>query len=319
MSTADPQISLITETFNLEEGQGIEPTRQALFRLCEMARARGDVEVILADPMEPNLLVASLLQDFPQVRHISRPGLGYEGIKNVAAAEAKGIYVVYLDSDCLPTSPDWLDLLLEPLRDGRVRAVTGVTLYRGGSLLHRVMEILDFGYVIADPVDTVGCYASNNCAFVRDLRVELPAPDGAMRCTCYAHAQLLLQRGFPMGRVAKATVQHELPPLFQERWRRGYDLVAACWVNPDLPETRWLRWGVLAAPAFLAANLRLDWRRLAAMRSTNNWGGGRFLAAGLLACLLRLIDLAGIVRALAFGPAKNWGAYGVVAAPPPSA
>lgn len=313
-----PEISLVTETFNLEEGQGFEPTRQALFRLCEMARSHGNAEVILADSMPPNLLVASLLQQFPEVRHISRPGLGYEGIKNVAADEARGIYVVYLDSDCLPLSSDWLDHLLRPLREGQARAVTGVTRYRGNWLLHRVMEVLDFGFVIADSSVTVGCYTSNNCAFARDLRVELPAPDGAMRCTCYAHAQLLLRRGFPMRRVREAEVLHELPPVFKERWRRGYDLVAACWVDPDLPETRWLRWGVLAAPVFWWTNLRLDWRRLASMRPRHEWGPARFLAAGMLASVLRLIDFAGIVRALAFGPTEGWGAYGGVSPPPPS-
>lgn len=318
MSASPPEISLVTETFNLDEGQGIEPTRQALFRLCETARAHGNAEVILADFMPPNLLVASLLQQFPQVRHVNRPGLGYEGIKNVAASEAEGTYVVYLDSDCLPVSSNWLDTLLQPLRQGKAQAATGLTRYRGHSLLHRVMEVLDFGFVVADQVETVGCYTSNNCAFVRRLRVDLPAPDGAMRCTCYAHAQLLLRRGFPMRRVPEAVVQHELPPVFKERWRRGYDLVAACWVNPELPEMRWLRLGVLASPLFLWSNLRLDLRRLAAIRAANGWGAGKLLAARGLAILLRLIDLGGIFRALAFGPARNWGAYGAASSPPPA-
>jgi glycosyltransferase involved in cell wall biosynthesis len=275
-----------------------------------MARVHGNAEVLPADSMPANLLVASLLQQFPQVRHVNRPGLGYEGIKNVAASEAKGTYVVYLDSDCLPLSRDWLDVLLRPLREGKAQAVTGLTRYHSATLLHRVAEILDFGLVIADQVETVGCYTSNNCAFVRRRRVDVPAPDGAMRCACYAHTQLLLRRGFPMCRVPEAVVQHELPPVFKERWRRGYDLVAACWVNPDLPETRWLRFGVLASPLFLWSNLRLDWRRLAAVRAANGWSTGRLLAVRTLAMLLRLIDLGGIFRALAFGPASGWGAYG---------
>jgi glycosyltransferase involved in cell wall biosynthesis len=306
----EPEISIVTETFNLDEGQGIEPTRQALFRLSELARARGNIEIILADPMPPNLLVASLLQQFPQVRHVNRPGLGYEGIKNVAAAEARGTYVVYLDSDCLPLSNGWLEALLRPLRAGQAQAATGLTRYRGDTVLHRVMEILDFGFVLADPVETVGCYTSNNCAFVRHLRVELPAPDGAMRCTCYAHAQLLLRRGFPMRRVPEAVVEHELPPVFNERWRRGYDLVAACWVNPALPETRWLRLGVLATPLFFWSNLRIDWHRLGYVRSANGWSAGGLMSARVLAGVLRLIDLAGIFRALSLGPARHWAAYG---------
>jgi glycosyltransferase involved in cell wall biosynthesis len=314
----EPEISIVTETFNVEEGQGIEPTRRALFRLEALARARGNIEIILADSMPPNLLVAALLQQFPQVRHVSRTGLGYEGIKNVAAVEARGTYVVYLDSDCLPLAPGWLDALLQPLRSGKAQAVAGLTRYRGHSLLHRVTEILDFGYLLADLTETVGCYASNNCAFVRRLRVDLPAPDGAMRCTCYAHAQLLLRRGSPMHRVPEAIVEHELPPVIKERWRRGYDLVAACWVNPELPETRWLRLGIFAAPLFFWSNLRLDWRRLANVRAANRWSSFDLLNARLLAGALRLIDLAGVVRALALGPAAHWAAYGQTSPSPPT-
>lgn len=304
-----PEVSIVTETFNLEEGQGVDATRLALNYLSALA-ARGGIEIILADSMPPNLLVATLLGQFPHVRHVASPGAGYEGIKNLAAREARGTYVVYLDGDCLPQAPDWLDALLTPLRQGRAQATAGITRYRGASLLHRVMEILDFGFLIADRGEFVGCYASNNCAFRRDLRVAVPAPDGAMRCTCYAHAQLLRRRGDPMLRADGAVVVHKLPPVFKERWRRGYDLVAACWIDPELSESRWLAQGVRAAPRFLWANLRTDWRRLGAVRAANGWSGGKLLRARLLAGALRLIDLGGIVRALALGPAPGWTAYG---------
>ncbi len=310
-----PEISIVTETFNLAEGQRIEPTRMALSFLSAIARSRGDVEIILADSMEPNLLVATLLAEFPHVRHVLKPGAGYEGIKNVAANAARGTYVVYLDSDCYPEKPEWLDALLQPLRQGIAQATAGVTRYRGDSMLHRVMEVLDFGFLIADRGETVGCYASNNCAFTRDLRVAVPAPDGPMRCTCYAHAQLLIRYGQPMRRVAEAVVVHELPPAFKERWRRGYDLVAACWIDPELPEARWLRYGVMAAPLLLWSNLRLDWHRLAAVQKVNRWRNGRLAAARLLAITLRLVDLGGIYRALLFGPSSRWTAYGAVAKP----
>jgi hypothetical protein len=174
------------------------------------------------------------------------------------------------------------------------------------------MGILDFGFLIADQGDVVGCYASNNCAFLREERIEVPAPDGPMRCTCYAHAQALIRIGRPMHRAAGAVAVHELPPVFKERWRRGYDLVAACWINPELPETRWLRWGVLAAPRFAWSNLRQDWRRLAVGRTLWGWDAGTLMRARGLAALLRVIDLAGALKALALGPDKRWAAYGAL-------
>ncbi|MGE0661081.1 MAG: glycosyltransferase [Reyranellaceae bacterium] len=309
-----PEISIVTETFNIAEGQGVESTRVALAYVFGLADRRGDIEVLLADSMEPNLLVDDLRRTFPRLRHVHAPGAGYEGIKNLAAQEARGQFVVYLDSDCRPVDERWLDALLAPLREGRGAASAGVTRYEGTTLLRRVMSVLDFGYLLAAEADELGCYASNNCAFTREIRVEVPAPDGPMRCTCYAHAQQLTRSGRPLVRAPEAVAVHALPPVFKERWRRGYDLVAACWVNPELAETRWLRLGVLAAPLFIAANLAEDWRRLGRVAGPWGWSPAVLLGARALAAVLRLIDFGGTVRALAFGADPRWSAYGAAAA-----
>src|SRR5207253_1661749 len=78
--------------------------------------------------------------------------------------------------------------------------------------------------------------------------LDVPLPDGPMRCRCFAHAQKLLRRGTPVRMVPTARVRHERQPFLRERIRQGSDVVAACWVDPELRQVRWLRLGPLAAP-----------------------------------------------------------------------
>ncbi len=153
-------------------------------------------------------------------------GLDYDGAKQKAAASARGVYVLFLDGDCLP-APGWLDHHLSPLRRGEAQATGGFTRYDGGYMA-AVATVLDFGFLLPRGRRVLGCYASNNCGFKRDLLADVPIPAGPMRCRCFAHAQTLLRHGTPVTMVPEAAVRHEVQPFFRERYRQGYDAVAAC-------------------------------------------------------------------------------------------
>jgi hypothetical protein len=88
--------------------------------------------------------------------------------------------------------------------------------------------------------------------------INIPVPDGKMRCRCYAHAQSLIKRQHPVVLIPEARVLHELPPFFSERFRQGYDIITATWINTDLPETRLLWLGVFAALLFYLRNVLWD-------------------------------------------------------------
>jgi hypothetical protein len=98
-----------------------------------------------------------------------------------------------------------------------------------------------------------------------------------------------------------ARTTHERQPFFPERYRRGFDLVAACWVNPLLPETRLLRLSVLAAPFFYTREVVNDLRRLRAGYGELGIRRWQLPLAAVLLPVMRLADLPGIVRALAPG------------------
>jgi hypothetical protein len=157
---------------------------------------------------------------------------------------------------------------------------------------------MDFGFLLPRRAHPVGCYASNNAAFAAEVLERVPAPDGEMRCRCYAHAQLLERQGTPMRLAPDAFVQHEQIPLVAERVRRGWDQVAAARQDPVLREARWLRFGLLAAPLFWVDGVRWDLRRM--LQSGNDAGLGPVsrLAALPVMAAIRLVDVVGIVAAL---------------------
>ena len=98
--------------------------------------------------------------------------------------------------------------------------------------------------------------------------------------------------------VPEAVVLHDLPPFFQERIRRGEDLVAVCWVDPTLPEAKYLAWGWGAVPAFYAANVRMDWARLRKCRKHLGMSKAGAAVATALIPLIRIADIVGLVQAV---------------------
>lgn len=204
-----------------------------------------------------------------------------------------------------------MDAHLAVFRAG-VHATTGFTRYDGGGWRGAMESVLDFGFMLPAADRDLGCYGSNNAGFRRETLLDEPQPEGPMRCRCYAHAQNLMRRGTPVRMAPDARVVHERVPFVAERYRRGFDLVAACWVDPHLREVRWLRLGRLAAPLFYARAVAQDWRRLAAGRRDLGLPHLQAAAIAPLFPLVRLIDFMGIVRAL--GPDGRSSGVGLKAA-----
>ena len=297
--------SVVVESFNTIEGTSLDSLRRTLRAATSFQLPHGEVEVLLADVTRDPAIRALLEQEFPEVHRVDAAGLGYCAAKLRAARQARGRYVVFLDCDCAP-EPGWWDHIAAPLREGTAVATGGFAYYPGG-FFTKIQSLFDFGFLIPHRDRPLGCYASNNCGFVREVLLELPEPEGPMRCTCYAHAQLLARRGLAPRLVAEAAVQHEAPPVLRERLRQGYDTVAACWVDPHLPEAKWLRLGPFAAPLYYARRVWQDWMTLRRHRNETRLGRTEAALAVPLIPLLRLVDGVGIVAALVWGTgARRW-------------
>ena len=94
------------------------------------------------------------------------------------------------------------------------------------------------------------------------------------------------------------TRQYPVQPFFIERFRQGFDAVGACWVNPALPESRFLWLGVLAAPLFYGVAVLRDFRRLLTGYRDLDLAMLQVPFALPLFPLFRLVDFAGMLRAL---------------------
>lgn len=296
------RVSIVVETYNLAEGTERALLEQALTTALRAARAR-DGECLLVDTSAGADGTELLVGDLAAVRHVHAPGHGYDDAKHAAARAARGTSIVYLDGDCLPDDDDWVDALLAPIESGDADVVSGHTVYDGGRFA-RLWTVLDFGWFLDEYVDQLGCYSSNNCAFRREALLALPAPSGPMRCRCYAHAQLFLRAGRPVHFAPRARVRHALPRFFSERLRQGYDMVAACWVNPLVPEARWLRLRGVAAIRLYFQAWQRDLRRVRYGRHRIGMRKGTERVGRVLLPLCRLVDAVGMLQALWFGPKR---------------
>jgi hypothetical protein len=250
MIETDVEVTLVTEAYNLAEGMGFAELEAAVAAVAAIAAAQPRAEALLVDATV-DARVDALLARHPSVRHVPVPGAAYDALKNAAAEAAHGRFVAYMDGDCRPRSPDWLDRLLAPLRDGTAIATAGTTLYDDRSPTGIACSIMDWGFLWDDPGGAVGCYSSNNVAFERALRCSLPAPAGKLRCNCWLHTRQMARNGVKVRHVPDAIVLHQLPEVPKERARRARDLVAACWNDPLLPQTAWLADPATAALRFI--------------------------------------------------------------------
>ena len=291
------EVAVIVESFNETEHSSVDRLAGALEQAEKAARDHGDARVVLADGGDSPAVAALLSERFPDVKRVSPGPCDYDTAKGAAAEAADAHIVAYLDGDCRPVDDGWLAALIAPIVSGTAIATTGFTMYEGGWLA-RVLSVMDFGCLLPRTEHPLPCYASNNSAFSTDALIRTPAPDGDMRCRCYAHAQLFARQGTPIHLAPDAFVFHEDVPLRQERLRRGWDLVAAPRVDPELREARWLRFGVLAAPLFVAQNVLLDTRRVLGAGGDFGLGPLSRVAAVPVMAALRMVDLIGVVAAL---------------------
>jgi Glycosyl transferase family 2 len=298
-------VSLVTETFNFLEGSSVEELRTVLRTAIALCDSGEVTEIILADASGDPAIAWLLAAEFPSVRRLDATGQGYDQAKMLAATEAKGEIVAYLDGDCMPQA-GWLEKLTEPLRHGRASASGGFTVYPRG-FFSSILSVMDFGFLLPRSSRALGCYAFNNAAFLRQVLLQVPVPECELRCACYLHAQKFTRLRTPIVLAPDARVRHELPPTLRERLRRGYDTVAVCWADGELRESKWLRRGILAAPRFYADAIKLDWRRLRTGYQDLDLARWQMWLGLPLFPILRLIDLIGITGALLFGPkSRKW-------------
>src|SRR5947209_2781036 len=106
LKAPEPEVSLVLETYNYGEGSTPARLRRALHAATDMAARHGETEVLLADSVSDSVVRDILGREFPHVRHVDASGLDYDEAKLKAVSVARGRYVLFMDGDCVPVSPD---------------------------------------------------------------------------------------------------------------------------------------------------------------------------------------------------------------------
>ena len=315
-------ITIITETYNHLEGQSWPRFEHAVSSAISAAEGFNDgldhgpnhllVIDASADMRAQTLVSNSQAATTVKLHHLRVPvGTSYDQIKDIGALEATTPVIVYLDGDCAPVGDPkaWLEAMFNVLSSTGAPGVSGTTAYEGTSSTSIACSAMDFGFLHYHDDAALTSYTSNNVMFIRAARIEYPTEIDGLRCSCYLHAQGFLRNGTPIlhARSPDALVLHELPPLWDERFRRGYDAVAVGWEDPDVFEARCFNANrLIAATAGLArymvSALRLDARSVIALRRYQKFSRRKAAGAITLLPILRIIDALGIWRALFLGP-----------------
>lgn len=319
-------ITIITETYNYLEGQSWSRFEHAVASAIAAAEGfddgleEGPNHVLVvdasADTRAEFLIANREAATTATLRHLRVPvGTSYDRMKDLGAHEATTSVIVYLDGDCAPAGDPkaWLQAMFDALSSSGAPGVSGTTVYEGTSALSIACSAMDFGFLHYRSDGVLTSYTSNNVMFSTTVRTNDSVEVNGLRCSCYLHAQRFLRNDTPMlhARSSEALVRHEFPPLWDERFRRGYDAVAVAWEDPQLFEARCFnRNRLLAATAGLArymvSTLRLDTRSVLSLRRYDKFSPGKAAASIALLPFLRIIDTLGIWRALFLGPDPRW-------------
>lgn len=319
-------ITVITETFNHGEGQSWSRIVSAIDAAICAAEGFDDgttdgpnwvLVIDASDDDRTQALIASRQATTEvSLRHIRVPvDTPYDVIKDLGALEASSDVIAYLDGDCRPDCDPavWMKALFVELKATGAPGVCGTTIYDGISPVRRACSAMDFGFVLHRSDGLLASYTSNNAMFRRDARAERQADIDGLRCACYLHAQHFLKTGTPMchARSTDALVHHEFPPLWKERFRRGYDAVAVSWTDSSIFEAKCFRRNRFVAATvgvarYMVSSIRLDAQVIIGLQRYQPIGRSRVVAAITLIPLLRCIDAIGIWRALFFGPNSRW-------------
>ena len=159
-----------------------------------------------------------------ELRFLAGSGRGYYEQKNLGAREARGRFVVFLDSDVIP-EPGWLPRLLGSFADPQVEVVCGNCFLDTGDLVSKSLALAWF-FPLRDGREVLvrqDSFFANNVAFRRDVALRypfVPLADSS-RGACRMLARRLTADGRGLFVNTAARVSHPAPNGIRHLFLRG--------------------------------------------------------------------------------------------------
>lgn len=158
------------------------------------------------------------------VRFLPGSGHGYYDQKNLGAAQARGRFVVFLDSDVIPEE-GWLERLLGSFADPAVDVVCGNCFLDTGDLVSKTLALAWFFPLRDDrqalvPTDW---FFANNVAFRREVALANPFVPlvGTTRGACRMLGRRMAAAGIGLFVNTAARVSHPAPNGLRHLLMRG--------------------------------------------------------------------------------------------------
>jgi hypothetical protein len=198
-----------------------------------VAGAAGEIELLVA--FDDQKITAEEIREFfgravaepasrCTVRFLAGSGHGYYDQKNLGAAQARGRFVVFLDSDVIPEQ-GWLERLLGSFADPAVDVVCGNCFLDTGDLVSKTLALAWFFPLRDDrqalvPTDW---FFANNVAFRREVARANPfVPlEGATRGACRLLGRRMAATGIGLFVNTAARVSHPAPNGLRHLLMRG--------------------------------------------------------------------------------------------------
>ena len=218
--------SIIVLTKN--EAKNIGPCLDAIYAQKDV----GAFEVIVVDSSSTDETL-QVVRRFPvRVEQIPAESFHHARTRNVAAALARGEFLVYLAADAFPASTNWLGSLLANFSDPAVAAVYGRHLPKPGSTSER-RDALDVVYGDRRLVKDPSCGAESgyryyhfstvNAAIRRCVWQATPFPEGIKVFEDLGIAKRILDGGGKIVYEPQAAVYHSHNHTVTGLFKRYFD------------------------------------------------------------------------------------------------
>lgn len=265
-----------------------------------------DALVVIAADV-PTSVAQQVTRRYPFARLVEAPISNYFAAKNAGARSARGPVIAMLDADCVPDTA-WLERLVSRFDDPGVAVVAGRTRYADRSLWMRALSVPSFGYILAARSGEASGFNLNNVAFRADVLRDYPLDERIPRNGgCNLLYRQLRASGKKIVYEPRATTAHGVDDVrglrvLKKHFSRGYDGVVVYRIDDTLAlrGTRvFRRSGVAATFAITAWRVLRDWSFIVRHRRQIGIPGAATPYFGAVALATRLVELAGMLRAIA--------------------
>ncbi len=291
------KFSIIIETTNVHEENTI-CIQHAIPEIILQTEGE-DAEIILVDGTEGDT-VKKLLEEYPPVKRIAKPGASYVECKNIGLRHSNGDIIVLLDSDCV-IQKNWFAHMKKTMESGNP-IVTGFTHYPLTNLKAKVLSVFDF--LPEGRYENTDRFSANNLAVKREIYETLQFPEGLPDITAasvgilgwkwHQHYNILFN--------PRMEIQHNYYPyVFRNRLNAGFGGIVMRKVEEKFPLSKLLKCtGILFPFIFYLPRVIKDIRRMTSARKLLKIRWYEYYPACALIAYYRLIESFGMLLGIIY-------------------